>query len=228
MSSKKSNIAINSSEIIERLKMALNIRKDIDLARFLGISQSTLATWKIRNSIKWEIIFEKCNNINLNWLLTGEGEMFLNSTQENPNLPAYDKVKIRYYPNVVASAGFGRIAENEQYEVIEMEKSFLRAIGITSFTDLILVKVLGDSMEPFIQNGEYVITELTQEASNSNIVIARIKDDVYIKKLLKDPLNRWVKLVSENDLYPDIMLQGEEVNNLQIIGIVRAKIKSFY
>ncbi|EHO41107.1 CI repressor [Caldithrix abyssi DSM 13497] len=67
----------NVSEILERLKIAYNIKNDSRLADFLGVTRSTISTWKSRNSIDYDLVFAKCKNLNINWLLTGQGSMFL-------------------------------------------------------------------------------------------------------------------------------------------------------
>jgi len=66
---------MNIALIIKHLKNYLKLDKDIELADFLGIKQSTLATWKHRGNIDVQLIISKCNNINPSWLLTGEGPM---------------------------------------------------------------------------------------------------------------------------------------------------------
>lgn len=63
------------SEIIERLKTFFCVQQNNDLAVLLGINQSTISTWKSRNTIDWDLIIAKCEKINLNWLVTGKGEM---------------------------------------------------------------------------------------------------------------------------------------------------------
>ena len=49
----------------------------------------------------------------------------------------------------------------------------------------------------------------------------------YVKRLEKDPFGKWVKLISENPEYETIKLEGEELNYMQIVGIVRSKIRPF-
>ncbi len=61
--------------IIERLKTVFQVDSDVDLAKILGIKQPTISSWRKRNTIDYELIFTKCNNINFDWLLTGEGKM---------------------------------------------------------------------------------------------------------------------------------------------------------
>lgn len=76
---------LDSNLILNNLKIAIGVRTDNDLWKYLGISQSTGATWRSRNSINLEEIIAKCDNINLNWLLRGEGEMMQNGSQkDNP------------------------------------------------------------------------------------------------------------------------------------------------
>ncbi len=61
--------------IIREIKKYLNIEKDKDFAEYLGIKTSTLSMWYKRNSYDIELLFKKCEFINAEWLLTGEGEM---------------------------------------------------------------------------------------------------------------------------------------------------------
>lgn len=63
--------------MIERLKEFFNVNNDYQLAYRLGVSQSTVASWKARDTINYSLIIAKCNNINYNWLITGMGSMLL-------------------------------------------------------------------------------------------------------------------------------------------------------
>lgn len=44
-------------------------------AEKLGIKPQTLSGWETRDSLDYDLIFEKCENLSAKWLLTGEGEM---------------------------------------------------------------------------------------------------------------------------------------------------------
>jgi hypothetical protein len=66
----------NAAIILERVKKAYDLHKDADLARFLESKPGTISSWKARNSIDYDLVLAKCNGINLNWLLAGEGEAF--------------------------------------------------------------------------------------------------------------------------------------------------------
>jgi len=60
--------------ILVRLKDELNLSKDVDLADFLGVAQNTISAWKKRNSVNYDLIFDKIApyNIDLNWLVYGK------------------------------------------------------------------------------------------------------------------------------------------------------------
>ncbi|MEP2445623.1 MAG: helix-turn-helix domain-containing protein [Balneola sp.] len=63
-------------KILQRVKEAYSLATDTALADFLGVQQSTVATWKRRDSYNLELIISKCNELNLNWLLYGELPMW--------------------------------------------------------------------------------------------------------------------------------------------------------
>ncbi len=65
------NITIDTRKIIDRLKKALSIRTDEQLAIKLGLSQSTVANWKSRNNIDYTLIFESFPDLDFNYLIKG-------------------------------------------------------------------------------------------------------------------------------------------------------------
>lgn len=67
---------IDKIQIINRFKEVKKIKSDAELSNYLGISRSTLSNWKARNTIDFDILFAKCEQESIDWLLTGEGNMF--------------------------------------------------------------------------------------------------------------------------------------------------------
>jgi len=60
--------------IIQRTKQHLGFRTDSQLAHYLGISRPTLSNWIARNSIDLPLLLQKCEELDFNWLLLGEGK----------------------------------------------------------------------------------------------------------------------------------------------------------
>ncbi len=167
------------------------------------------------------------------WLLTGRGEMLVNAQNKLPSigksLEEDDSVSVNYYPDVIAAAGYGAINEGQYIpQPMHLDRKFLEQIAnVRHFDKLDIITVFGDSMEPYISNGETVLIERNDDAKNGETVIANINGSIYIKRIKMDPFKKWVKLLSENSHYEEIVLDGEALQYLTIVGIVRAKIRIF-
>jgi len=67
--------------ILDRMKVLYELETDSDLARFLEMSPSGIATWRRRQSIDLTLLVECCvfrltprlKKPNIHWLITGEG-----------------------------------------------------------------------------------------------------------------------------------------------------------
>ena len=73
---------MDKSKIIREIKLHLGFKNDTELADFLGIKQNTLSTWKSRNTMDYDLVISKCDFIDANWLLTGEGKMLKSELNE--------------------------------------------------------------------------------------------------------------------------------------------------
>lgn len=223
-------------EILSRLYQFMGFSKDLEFCEKYQIKPNTLSTWKKRNKIPYELLEEisQNENLSLDWLLTGKGQMLLTNKDSLPAIQnkalSTDVVSVNFYPDIYAAAGYGAINEyGLQPELMTFDRKFLQELlNVRNVNNLDIIRVMGDSMEPFIHNGEYVLLERSNEAFNGETVIANIQGQVYIKRFHADPFKTWIKLVSDNEQYGDINLDTpEHIATLSIVGIVRAKIKPF-
>ncbi len=138
-------------------------------------------------------------------------------------------IKLNFYDDIFASAGYGNHAYENQPAVLEFDKSFLENIlNIKRFEKLDIIRVVGDSMLPSIKDGEYIIVERDSEARNGDTVIANIDGELYVKRLSKMPLSPYIILESENENYRPIELDTDEkLQMCNILGVVRSKIKLY-
>lgn len=72
--------------IFSEIKNHYKIKNDAELARFLGIASTTLASWYKRNSFDLHLVYSKCEEIDGNWLLSGKGNIIRNSINFNSQL----------------------------------------------------------------------------------------------------------------------------------------------
>lgn len=101
---------MNKTLILNRLKKAKNFKSDTELANYLGISKSTLSNWYSRNSIDYDLLFSKCEQINSNWLLTGEGDVFKNDNVVKEIKESYSTNMIPLYEDVETIGGTSMVA----------------------------------------------------------------------------------------------------------------------
>ncbi|HRP02926.1 MAG TPA: helix-turn-helix domain-containing protein [Candidatus Kapabacteria bacterium] len=75
------------SEVLERLKKVLKIKTDTDLNDKLELNKNTISIWKHRNTLDYLALIAFCNNdnININYILTGDGEPYIENVESLKN-----------------------------------------------------------------------------------------------------------------------------------------------
>ena len=61
--------------VLDRIKEYYKLKGNAELARFLGVAPNTITNWYGRKTFDIDVIYTKCVDIDMNWLLTGEGNM---------------------------------------------------------------------------------------------------------------------------------------------------------
>lgn len=168
-----------------------------------------------------------CPDLNLEWLITGEGEMLKNAKttalaapSDIPPLQPGEKL-IPLYRNE-AAAGFGSADFSIRPEDIEgyyKIKEFMNA-------DFML-RIRGDSMYPLYRPGDTIaVREIKQinfiQWGKPHLIASRYQG-LLIKRLYIGEEKGEVKAISENaELYPPFAIPMEEVTGLAlVIGTVR-------
>lgn len=82
-----------------------------------------------------------------------------------------------------------------------------------------LIEVAGNSMEPLIQDGAYVVVDPYQtDYTEGKVYVIKYADEIYIKRvILKSDANLMI-LKSINPEYEDIYITGDESEQIKIIG----------
>ncbi|MDL0090049.1 LexA family transcriptional regulator [Campylobacter gastrosuis] len=133
------------------------------------------------------------------------------------------QITLNYFKDVSASAGYGFDNDSVEATKVCVSQEFLQNVLKVEPMEYDIIKVNGDSMEPFIKDGDMVLVQRDIKAKHGDIVIANLQGSLYVKKLLINPINNSVKLTSLNSFYQDIDLSGDELESLMIIGRVKAK-----
>lgn len=222
-------------EIGERLKV---IRKKLGLsqskmAEKLGMTGPTLNNYELgRRKPSPELLTKlvKDFNINLNWLFTGSGPVFLDelSTEQTDT---DEIVKLPFYKNSFVSAGYGLTNyENDAVE-ISFSKEILKFLfRVNIERGLHLVPVYGNSMHPTIPEGSIAIVlnyQVEMYLKEGSIYIVKYDGEEFIKRVFKDPISGRLKLISDNPDYPPIEVSGEDSERFKILGRVIGYIAGF-
>lgn len=116
----------NKNELIlNKLKEFLGFKTNIEFAKFLGIAPTTLSSWYARGTIDYNLIYAKCEYIDANWLLTGQGDMLrVPAVQQQGQPPPKNEVKKEATapPACALCAEKERVIATQQQLIVDKDK----------------------------------------------------------------------------------------------------------
>lgn len=225
-------------QINDRLRL---IREEMKLsqAKFankFGLAQSTYAQYEKGGRSVPDDLKVRLNQlgVNMNWLISGEGPMYLGggegkdlsheSTEfKTPSGKSYPVAQgaTTYSVPILASsvsAGNGQewLPSDYSGETLPTLESFF--LGYPK-DDIFAAKVVGDSMIGIdLLPGDYVYACHNRIEGNGLYVLV-LDNETYVKRLEIDKIDRKIRIISENDHYPDKVVDPERVIILgKVIG----------
>ena len=209
-----------------------------ELADLTGVNQPVLGSIESRDSetSKHAAKIAKALDLNLNWLLTGEGNkrnlrIESDKTTYDTQLSAWDSdtpmndddVELPFYNKVQIAAGHGAVNEDSQpHRKLRFSKKSLRDANVNS-EDAIVIKVTGDSMERLILDGATIAVDVSKAnlPIKDNKIYALESDGELRCKYIQRVAGNKVKLISENDMYDAEIYDIDEFSKLyRVIGWV--------
>ena len=126
-----------------------------------------------------------------------------------------DIVAVDYYPEVFASCGAGTVVFSEEKEKIEFPKALISNYSPSKKYSMIHAK--GDSMTPYINDGDKLIIEHgIQQIIDNKVYVFCYDSEIFVKRLYRNFDEIVIK--SENPNYSPKTVKKDDINNLQIIG----------
>lgn len=123
--------------------------------------------------------------------------------------------------DVEASAGHGALAELEsKSSQFGFEEAWLRKLTPNKPGNLSIIRVLGESMEPTLHDGDDVMVDLADGMSwlRNGIYVLRMDDTLSVKRIRVEPQSKRISVVSDNPAYP--CLEGLERRAVNVVGRV--------
>ncbi|MEF3696564.1 LexA family transcriptional regulator [Desulfolutivibrio sp.] len=225
-----------------RAQSACGVKSQSDLANLLGLHRSAVTQAKNKGLVPkvWALTLSRLFGADPQWLLTGRAGQAGQAGQvgqtgqtdqtdqagQAGHVGAGEAVTeaapegFLLVPKVRAriSAGGGSLeTEAGVSGYFAFRSEWLRRKGRPE--RMVLMDVVGVSMEPEIRHGDMVLIDQSQSRIFAHAVYAfGVDDTVLVKRVEKRP--GMVVLLSDNRDYAPIELRGQEIEGLRIIGRV--------
>ncbi|MGI6197874.1 MAG: helix-turn-helix domain-containing protein [Candidatus Cloacimonadaceae bacterium] len=223
-----------------RKKLGLNQQ---DFGSALKINASAISQMennRIKPSLDTLLLLSKHFRVDLHWLITGKGDMFMDTEEKRTNdanrslnkLKAFindellNIVKVKE-SNINAEAFdlpvMGEIAAGPAVEtndavldVVSIRRSMLKG----NITEYVCLRVNGHSMEPDIHNNDVVIIRKSNdwERLQGRICAVRIDGSITLKKLSMDDKRKLIILLPINESFAPIVIDPDDHEDLGMIG----------
>ncbi len=202
----------------QRLCSETDIGNQSQLANELGVGRAAVSLAKRKDSVPARWILDLSARFGLNplWLEQGEGV-----PRAGADSPAEDEsAYFEQVPKVRARlcAGGGSFETDGQVEgYYSFRSEWLHSRGNPA--NMVLMEVIGNSMEPEIKEGDMVLIDQSRsQVLSGGIFAVGVEDTVMVKRVERLPGT--LVLRSDNVDYSPIHLSGDELNNVRVIGQV--------
>lgn len=149
--------------------------------------------------------------VSLDWVLTGRGPGV-------PSAAGGDELVQLPMLGATLSAGPGAVAATETVQATwPFPRSWLRR-SFGHEDQLELLPVAGDSMEPELSDGDWVMVDLRRRDARDGLYAVRLEETLLVKRV--QFIGRRVRLVSANPAYAPIDVDRVEGLNFELIGRV--------
>ena len=211
----------------QRLRQALEL-KDMtqsELARVSGIGKSSISRYvKGDWEGKQDAVYALARGLGVSesWLMGYN--VPIGREPETPAEPAktdalYDIPGILPVPKMVPKPLLGTIACGTP--ILAVENIAGRILVPEDVPCDFVLRCKGDSMvNAHILDGSLVYVRSQPDVENGEIAAVRIDDEATLKRVYKTPSS--ITLMPENNKYPPLVYTGEDMNQVQILGLVTA------
>lgn len=207
----------------DRLKEFLSYKK-IGRNKFetkLGLASGYMSSKGI--TITSEVI-EKTSSeypeLNLDWLITGKGEM-LKSTAENKPMPVINDKPTETRPRIPYTASAGCLTSAVEGVTPDQCEQIPRIVAFPNYDFTIIIK--GNSMEPKYEGGDEVACKRVDSTTFiqwGKVHVMDTSQGIVIKRVYED--GDKIRCVSYNPEYPDFSISKDEIYSMSlVVGLLR-------
>lgn len=189
-----------------------------ELGARIGLAESTISQYETGkrdpDNTTLLMIAEELNT-SVSYLLNENKNRHPSVTDDVVRLPVFGEV----------AAGYEHICVQDwEGDTIEIPRSYLKGHPIE---DYFMLRVKGDSMYPLYMDGDIVLVlrQKTLNRSGDIGVIRYDRDNATLKKVEYVMGEDWMKLIPINPQYPPMMIENEELELCDVLGVPRMVIR---
>ena len=203
-----------------RLNKDMSMDKVVEELAKKGIDINKSSLSRIENGDRQKIdsalLVELSNLYNFNFFkFLGLNEKFINNNisnaEGNGRISNEDFINIPVMAKASAGNGYINFSNQPLYNKLIRKNGF--------HEHCYLIEVSGNSMEPLIQDGAYVVVDPYQtDYIEGKVYVLKYADEVYIKRVILKTEAKVMILKSINPDYEDIYIPADQSDQIKIIG----------
>lgn len=202
---------------IKKAREALGLTQVL-LAKAVGVSQQAVMELESGRAkgTKHTAKFARALGQDPLWLETGDGRMRETSKAKRqartepqeilPELADYERIPLFDMRTASGPDAFANAANAVGFELFQ--SSWLRQISPSPFSQLAVVVMTGDSMEPTIGHGDRALADTAQtNLRREGIYVLRMDDTLMIRRATMHPTTKRITIAADNanyQPYPDL------------------------
>ena len=210
--------------VLDRIKEYYKLKGNAELARFLGVAPNTITNWYGRKTFDIDVIYTKCVDIDMNWLLTGEGNMLRTESEKEENISVAhpSDSPMEGIPLIPISAMAGAFTGEQTVLEYECERFVVPTFKGAEF----LISVKGSSMYPKYNSGDIVACKRLPMDDIffqwNKVYVLDTDQGPLIKRVKPGSDKEHVLIVSDNERYEPFELPLDRIYHVAlVIGVIR-------
>jgi phage repressor protein C with HTH and peptisase S24 domain len=237
------HVLINTKDALGRIKDELGIHTDAELAEALSVSIRRIHNWKQRNTVPTEAIVALCGSegLDLEYILTGKKNNLVRSQQVDKKDAGAAEPQNTSTPQSRVCPPYKKFSKFDSHgnELYSFESSQLvdvlapgtnwlvHALGVQP-EDLILMKIVGDNMFPWAQDGDLVFVDTSQKSTiNGGVLALRYADGTMVaRRVFRNPDGTLHAKCDAECSEPELLdISNEDMYPLVVGRVIRRLVK---
>jgi phage repressor protein C with HTH and peptisase S24 domain len=135
--------------------------------------------------------------------------------------------RIKYFSKINAGAGGGAFSEEEEYELVNIDKVLLDTLYRSHNANpkhIAALNVMGDSMEPTLGDKEVILFDREdKDFTKGGIFIVSTNAGLFVKRIAQR-IDGSIELISDNKNYNSEVISEDEMSGVSLVGKVMGKV----